>query len=372
MFRRVFVLAVVLLALARQGALGQANLVFNGDFAQAAGARPAGWKSFGDAKAVDQALDVTVDDGHRCARLRCTRIDGEGGDKHAMLAQVGRVKLEQGHLYRFSCLAREEGIKGRSVSVAISDTAGWEPCGLRASLALERRWKPFHVVFRATRSVEKTGRLQIWFTETGALYVAEVRIEPVDAARSEFTDVVPSAGGRNLVPNGAFAVGAAGWSSLGIPAAWGNLSRLHGQVVPKGGPGGGPFLRIPLGAGRTPTLYFDYYVPSVTPQTRPLAASRGWIAVEPGVAYTVSCSMRSNPAGAQALVGVVEDPGEGGQQQRRETRAALSSEWQQVACTFTPTKRYVYVVAGPIWSATLGWMWTWRTSSWRRAATPRR
>ena len=93
-----------------------------------------------------------------------------------MLTQVGRVRLVKGRNYEFSCQLRAEGISGRSVSVAISDTRTWQNCGLQTSFPLNSEWKACRRVFRATQDVGPDGRLQIWFTETGTLFVAEVRI----------------------------------------------------------------------------------------------------------------------------------------------------------------------------------------------------
>ena len=85
-------------------------------------------------------------------------------------------------------------------------------------------------MFRATRDIGPTGRLQIWFTEPGTMDVAEVRIVEAREQTIEFTDVVPRAHGKNLIPNGSFELGAAGWSSMGIGTGWGDLDRRHGTI----------------------------------------------------------------------------------------------------------------------------------------------
>ena len=72
---------------------GPANLVFNGGFRQVADGRPVGWVAAGNPERVAQSLTVVPDAGNPCARLSCTRIEGQGGDVHAMIAQVGRRKF---------------------------------------------------------------------------------------------------------------------------------------------------------------------------------------------------------------------------------------------------------------------------------------
>ena len=92
----------------------------------------------------------------------------------------------------------------------------------------------------------------------------------------------------------------------------GQRPALRIPAVPEGGSRGKAFLRIPVGGDQTPTLYFDYYEPIVRREGRPLAASRGWIRVEKGAAYTLSCDMRASVDGTPALLGVQsEDPAGG-------------------------------------------------------------
>lgn len=255
---------VLMLRCSAAPAAEPANLVSNGDFARAANGQPSDWAAAGDPAFVTQALRATTDDGGRlCAQLSCTRFERQTPAAHAMLAQVGKVHLVKGRTYEFSCQFRADGIAGRSVSVAISDTQTWQNCGLQTSFPLRTAWTSCRHVFKATRDVGPASRLQIWFSETGTLYAADVRLLEHPDEDVEFTDVIEAAGSRNLVPNASFELGGSGWSSLGTGTGWGNLSRLHGRIETSGAPHGHSFLRIPIGDDQTPVLYFDYYEPVV-------------------------------------------------------------------------------------------------------------
>jgi len=341
-------LALATLAMAASAALAAeaANLVVNGDFAKVTDGKPDGWRAEGDAS-VTQTLSTAKDaDGRPIARLVCTRYEHGSPSSHAMLAQVGGATLAKGKLYEFSCRLRAEGLRGGSVSVAISDTKGWSNCGLHADFGVGPEWKTCRRTFRATQDVGPTGRLQIWFTEPGTLEVADVRIAETTLVEAEFTDVVPTAGGKNLVPNGSFEVGAAGWSSVGQRVGWGNLARLHGRIFLLGGSHRSAFLRIPMGGDDTPTLYFDYYEPVVRKELRPLAASLGWIPVTRGAAYTLSCDMRASRDGVRAWLGVRgKDPG--GYSHDYGQNVKLGTEWKRQTFTFKAAERYVFVMAGP-------------------------
>ena len=323
------------------------NLVANGDFSQVSGGKPDKWELSGNQQDVTQTLQVVKDkDQKAAAQLACARCEPRSPSSHAMLAQVGAVKLVKGRMYEFSCRMREEGLRGRSTSVAFQDTKDWTNCGLYEQFTIGVQWKTYKRVFFATRDVGPTGRLQIWFNEPGALYVADVRIVECRQEEVEFTDLIPARGGRNLVPNGSFEVGQSGWSSMGAGTGWGDLDQLHGKVEATGGSRGRSFLRIPLGEGQTPVLYFDYFEPVARRELRPLAATKGWIKVEKGSAYTLSCDMRAGEEDVRAVLGArARDPA-GGRNDHKLT-VKLTKVWKRYSLTFRPEHRFVFVFVGP-------------------------
>lgn len=324
------------------------TLVQNGDFSVVKEGRPEEWQTAGDERVI-QRLEIETSDGNAHAKLTCTRCEGRSGASHAMLAQVGVVALEKGKVYEFSCRARAEGLVGGSVNVAINDTRSWEPCGLQAGLPLTREWREFRRVFRATASVDKTSRLQFWYTEPGTLHLDDVRIVEAAAQQTAFTNTIAPTGSRNLVPNGSFELGSCGWFSLGEKVGWGSLAGLHGSIEASGGTAGRSFLRIPLGGDLTPELCFDYFKPRVHRERQPLAAHAGWIPVEKGAAYTISCDLRASASGVGAILGVrSQDPESSPNDLRR--RVTLSDSWKRYAFTFHPGHRYVFVTVGPHWT----------------------
>ena len=323
------------------------NLVANGDFSQVADGQPEKWSASGSRVNVTQTLRVEKDtDGHPFARLVCTRCERPGGDNHAMLAQNGQVTLIEDRLYQFTCRMRATGLASRTISVAVQETQGWLPSGLFTEFTLTPAWQPYTTMFRATRDVGLTGRLQIWFTEPGTIDVADVRIVEVAVQKIEFTAAIVPGSNKNFVPNGSFELGGAGWSSLGTGVGWGGLDRLHGTIE-SGGTQGQSFLRIPLGDDRTPVLYFDYFDPLVKRELRPRAANLGWIQVEKGAAYTLSCDMRSSVGGVRAVLGVrAQDPSDGGAHDYSQ-RPELTTTWRRYSLTFRPECDWVFVFAGP-------------------------
>ncbi len=343
----IFILALVVSA--SRAAPLSGNLVINGDFSQITNGKPVGWEAEGDLSRVNQSLSVAREGGVPYAKLDCKSIQGSGGDIHSMIAQMGTVALERGKTYQLTCDVREKGIQGRSVSVAVMDMTDWNTCGLNTSIPVTSEWRSCSIIFQATRNVSKQSRLQFWFTETGTFYLRNVKLMEIQPVKTVFTDIAPRTVSKNLVTNGSFDVGAFGWSSLGRASGWGNIAHLHGTVMSSEDPLHTHFLRIPLGGGNTPVLYFDYLVPSATRQLRMLVANLGWIAVQPGASYTLSCEMRSNPTGLRAAIGVMAtNPSDGsGNWRDVETHVILANTWKRYTFTFQSPKRYLFVAVGP-------------------------
>ena len=328
------------------GAAEPVNRVANGDFSRVSDSKPDEWQVSGDQN-VTQTLGVGRDAaGKPFAQLTCTRCEPKTPASHAMICQVGCVSLVKGRSYEFSCRARAEGLAGRTVSVALSDTKTWTNCGLYEPLPVGAAWKAYKRLFYATRDVGPTSRLQFWFNEPGTFELADVRIVECSLQEAEFTDLVPAAGGRNLVFNGSFELGPAGWSSMGQGTGWGDLACLHGHIEAAGGTHGAAFLRIPLGGEQTPVLYFDYYEPVVRRELRPLAAGVGWIKVEKGAPHTVSCDLRASREDGPVVLGVrAGDPT--GRWSDQWTTVKISKAWKRYAFTFRPSHRFVFPVVGP-------------------------
>ncbi len=323
-----------------------ANLVTNGTFEEIADGKIAGWEAAGDGVTMALAPDAGRTGGHS-ARLACTGFTHGGPSSHAMLAQVGRVAVKKGERYTFSCWVREEGLRSRQVDVALKSTEDWNDCGLAAPLAVSRTWKRIELPFVATRDLAARSRLQLWYRETGTLWVDDVAIVPTPPVRAEFTDAFGPGGSRNFLANGSFEAGPAGWGSLGETVGWGNLPGLVGEVVEvPDAPNGTHALRIALGPGRTPVEWFDYFDLTRVEQASPLVANRGWAHLKHGGTYTFSAYMKSEPAGVPGRLAVrLAEPGQGAW--RMDRSVTLTGGWARYSYRLTADRDWVFVAAGP-------------------------
>jgi hypothetical protein len=343
---RVLLGVAVGLLLGVANALAEENLVPNGSFEQVTGGQPVGWASAGDA-AVTQTLSLDGGrSGDHSAKLECTAYSRQSPASHAMLAQVDTVFVTQGQAYRFSCWARAQGLRSRSVRVALMDTTTWQNCGLSAELRPTGEWRRFEILFRASRTVTERSRLQFWFTETGTLWVDDVELVQAPPQPLRFSRRIEPTGSRNLLPNASFECGPDGWSSLGERSGWGNLSGLFGSVASGDAWHGSRSLRVELGPGKTPLTFFDYFQPVRIEQKAPLAANVGWAAVEKGSAYTLSAWVRAGSAGVPACLLIRQcDPGSSPITGSK--GVSLSREWQRYSLTVQASRGWMFVAVGP-------------------------
>ncbi|KPK58255.1 MAG: hypothetical protein AMK73_09370, partial [Planctomycetes bacterium SM23_32] len=95
-----------------------------------------------------------------------------------MLAQHG-LPIEKGGWYRISFRARADDLTADSVAMTIMNTANWRPFFEYQWFRPEPHWKEFAFKLQANDGAEESTRLQIWYKGTGALYLADVRVEPM-------------------------------------------------------------------------------------------------------------------------------------------------------------------------------------------------
>ncbi len=348
---RYFVLPLlpVLLTLAGpfQQALAVENLVRNEGFekVESSGA-PVGWQASGDSRLVSQSLRTEEVAGRgRVARLECTSFRGGNPAAHAMICQYG-VKLRRGATYRLSFQARADAIASDIVSVAISDTAQWENCGLNSAFVPAAEWLRHEFLFRASRDCGEKSRLQIWFQSTGTLWLDNVVCEEAGSEDLYHPgQIIPAAGVRNLIPNASFECGTDGWGS----EAWdrsvhwgGGMNALFGETDNQQARDGQHSLRIELTPQNQPVSYFDYYELARDPIRAPLAGNQGYIEVEPSKDYVFSSFLKAAVADTPALLAVRQFNG-----RSFEKAVRVGAEWQRFELTFKPTSRWCYVLAGP-------------------------
>ena len=275
-------------------------------------------------------------------KLICTRFEYLSPASHAMLCQLNTIQLEKGRWYKISFNAKQEGIKGRAVQVALSNTKSWSNCGLQESFRVSKEWKQFEFVFQATETITDNTRLQFWYTSTGTFWLDDVQLEPSEPVVRRFLEIVPPTDAVNLIPNSSFECGASGWGSIADLPGWGgNLNSLIGAVDKTTAQFHGSSFKIALTPDNLPVYYFDYFSLSRIPVKAPLLANRGWISIDPNNSYTLSAYMKAD---SEELAGVLSVR----QAFRRTLRKeiSLTTEWKRYSFTFQPQVDQIFVALG--------------------------
>jgi hypothetical protein len=348
---RLYLLAAALLCLG-PALHAQGNLVRNGDMelGPEGDGRPDGWEAAGDAATVAQRL--TGDAGFqspRSARLDCTRFVQENPASHAMICQMGRFDIRNGEWYKLAFRARQKGLGGLPLMVALVNMNGWGGLGLGASVVPGTTWGRHELLFQATGDAVDTMRLQFCWLSTGTLWLDDVELSPTDASLNP-TCVWPDAGGANLVPNGGFECGTDTWGSVGryVTSGWAMpVNRLYGELVEGAAPEGRRCLKVTLSPATTPVCYFDCMAPVRTPVRTLLTGNLGWLPTIPGQTYCLSAYLRADRPGRP--VKLVVQPFE---QAPLERSITVGTAWQRYELSVTAPAAWCSVMLGPDLSQT--------------------
>ncbi len=320
------------------------DMIRNGDFEQDSDGDGMAdfWQFAGDnGVIVNWACDAGYT-GQFSQKLQCTQFTSTGSASHVMLCQVNTLRLEKGQWYKISFAAKEQGIPGGGIQLAISDTQLWQNCGLNEAFQAHTAWREFEFVFQATETISDHVRLQFWYTSTGTLWLDNVRLEPSQPVQPRFTEVLPPASGVNLLRNSSFECGAGGWGSIADLPGWaGSLNTLVGAVDPTESQFHSSSFKIALTPETIPVFYFDYFPLYRVPVKAPLLANQGWIFVEPAASYTLSAYLKAD---ASDLVGVLSI--RQASQQNLRKQVSLTTSWERYSFTFQPQSSQVFVALG--------------------------
>jgi hypothetical protein len=325
----------------------QTNLLLNGDMEPGADRNgpPDHWETAGDANTVSQRLTSDIGfRGGRSARLECTRCVTETSASHAMICQMGRIGIKNGEWYRLSFWARQRGLNGLPVMVALVNMAGWSSMGLSAAVIPGAEWERQEILFQATGDAVDTMRLQFCFLTTGTLWLDDVELVQTDGSLKP-TLVWPDAGQRNLVPNGSFECGADSWGSVGryVTSGWTMpMNRLFGEVVEGDAAEGRRCLKVAMSPETTPVCYFDCMAPVRTPVRTLLAGNVGWMQTTPGQDYCLSAYLRADRPGSPVKL-VIQPFGKA----PVERSITVGAGWQRYKFSAKSPAKWCSILLGP-------------------------
>jgi hypothetical protein len=95
-----------------------------------------------------------------------------------MIAQH-ELPIQGGQWYRLSLRARAEGLTTKEVTWTVHNTANWQALFDYQNFTPKADWKTFSFTVQAKDTATKATKFQIWFTGTGKLSLADVRLQPI-------------------------------------------------------------------------------------------------------------------------------------------------------------------------------------------------
>jgi len=95
-----------------------------------------------------------------------------------MIAQH-EMPIRGGQWYRLSLRTRAEGLTCKDITWTVQNTANWQSLFDYLNITPKAEWQTNSFVLQAKDTADKGTKFQIWFTGTGKLWLADVRLEPI-------------------------------------------------------------------------------------------------------------------------------------------------------------------------------------------------
>lgn len=186
-------------------------------------------------------------------------------------------------------------------------------------------------------------RLQFWFTSTGILWLADVTLVPVADQRYEYHPQIGTEGVSNFIPNSSFECGTAGWGSYHPEmTTWaGNVFSLIGEVDEQIAFHGNRSMRVEIVKGQSPMFMWDWFDLVAEEILVPVVAHHGWVAVEKGATYVVSCVLKADKPDVPARIMVREC------ERNKDKKVKVGTQWQRVSMTFRAGEDFAWAGVGP-------------------------
>ena len=157
------------------------SIIKNGDF-RLDGDRdgnPDHWEFSSEMKQATCRLErVRPGSEERCLRISCP---GSTQDKktNVMLSQQD-VPVDKGEWYLISLRAKSKGLDGERITLALQDKSTWRSLFEYQRFTPGEDWTDFTFRVQAGATAESNTRFQIWYGESGTVWLSDIRMTPCD------------------------------------------------------------------------------------------------------------------------------------------------------------------------------------------------
>jgi hypothetical protein len=157
------------------------SVVKNGDFSvDSNGAGVADqWEFSASAKGAVCSRDALPgSDGGYAQVIEVPPVENGAKAPEIMIAQQD-LPIQGSNWYRLSLRTRAEGLTSREISWTVQNTANWNALFDYKNITPKTEWETNSFILQAKDTAVKGTKFQIWFTGTGKLWLADVRLQPV-------------------------------------------------------------------------------------------------------------------------------------------------------------------------------------------------
>jgi len=163
------------------GASQGPSVVKNGDFAKDADGDGLAdeWEFGANPKGAVCAREALPGTGGGWAQLITVPPVAAGAKAPEVMIAQHEMPIRGGQWYRLSLRTRAEGLTTKDISWTVQNTANWQSLFDYQSIAPKAEWQTNSFVLQAKDTAAKGTKFQIWFAGTGKLWLADVRLEPI-------------------------------------------------------------------------------------------------------------------------------------------------------------------------------------------------
>ncbi|MGA2543689.1 MAG: sugar-binding domain-containing protein [Verrucomicrobiota bacterium] len=157
------------------------SVVRNGDFsADASGNGLAGeWEFSASPNGVTRTREALTGPEGGWAQLIAVPPVAAGAKAPEVMIAQHDLPIRGGQWYRLSLRTRAEGLTSKEISWTVQNTANWQALFDYQNFTPKAEWQTNTLVVQAKDTAAKGSKFQIWFTGTGKLWLADVRLEPI-------------------------------------------------------------------------------------------------------------------------------------------------------------------------------------------------
>ncbi|MBT7298839.1 MAG: hypothetical protein HN849_04970 [Victivallales bacterium] len=308
------------------------NMLKNGDLAaRGEDGLPSQWGVHFEGEGVEGTTSLVAGpDGRPAIKIECTKFPTKSNRAWVIFKQDGMVKTKGGQKLFMSFWLKKEKMKSDNVTMAVMRIKPWGTV-VRADLPVTEAWQETQLIVQpsAVGGDCDSTRFEIYFMETGTLYLSDLRVAEtsksmivVNPIRQQMVRETTLATEKNIIRNSSFEAGTSGWGTSSFDYGLVKADRTAAHHGRSSG-------LVELNREALPSGYKDYPKAAKIDFKTVRTVTKGWLRFEEGQTYTLSVFLKSDKPGREAKIEVYFMTGES-----KAKAVSVGDAWQRQILTF--------------------------------------